>query len=135
MTRAPLGILLVLLMAAGSVLLWIGIPIGVLWGASQLFQSQQPTMGLYFGIAVAIPVLMWLCGRGLFRLDAAYARVTGARRDEVYRPGWLRSMRGERTSNRATTILDIVMVVSVSLALLAMLVWSLVFAGSPLPKS
>lgn len=42
-------------------------------------------------------------------------------------------MRGERGSTRPRTILDVVMVISVSLALLAMLLWFALFAGNPLP--
>jgi hypothetical protein len=42
-------------------------------------------------------------------------------------------MRGERTSQRRTTVLDLVMAISVGLALLALLVWFAAFAGSPLP--
>src|SRR3954451_3835275 len=129
-----LGLLLILLMAIGSVLLWIGIPVGVLWVASRIATSQQPTMGLYFGVAIAIPTLMFLCARGLSKLDALYARVTGADRDSVYRPGWMRSMRGERHSDRRTTILDVVMAVSVALALAGTGIWFLFFAGSSLPS-
>ena len=133
--RAPVALALVLLMGAGSVVLWIGIPVGVIWGASQIVATQQqPGMGIYAAMAVVIPTLMWLCLRLLRRLDLVYARVTGAERDEIYRPGWTRSMRGERTSNRRTTILDVVMAVSVGLAILALLAWFALFAGSPLPS-
>jgi hypothetical protein len=132
--RAPLGLLLILLMAVGSLLLWVGIPVGVLWVASRIATSAQPSMGLYAGVAVAIPTLMFLCARGLWWLDTVYARVTGAQRDSVYRPGWMRSMRGERHSDRSTTILDIVMIASVAVALVATGIWFLFFAGSPLPS-
>src|SRR3954463_768756 len=131
--RAPLAAGLVLLMAGGSISLRLGIPIGVLYAASQLASTTQPSMGLYFGTGLAIAVLMFLTAQVLQRLDAAYARLTGAHRDEIYRPGWLRSMRGERTSRRGSTILDVVMIVSVGLALLALAVWFFAFAGSSLP--
>jgi hypothetical protein len=131
--RAPVAILLLVAMALGSILLWIGIPVGVIWGASQIASSSQPGMGLYAAMAIAIPALMWLCLRLLRRLDLMFARVTGAQRDEIYRPAWTRSMRGERTSQRRTTVLDLVMAISVGLALLALLVWFAAFAGSPLP--
>src|SRR3954453_18816369 len=129
-----LGLLLILLMAIGSVLLWIGIPVGVLWVASRIATSAQPSMGLYAGVAVAIPTLMFLCARGLWWLDTVYARVTGAERDSVYRPGWMRSMRGERHSSHGTTILDLVMIASVAVAIVATGIWFLFFAGSSLPS-
>jgi hypothetical protein len=42
-------------------------------------------------------------------------------------------MRGERGSGHPRTVLDVVMVFSVSLALLCFAVWFFVFAGSSLP--
>ena len=135
MRRRALGALLILMMALGSILLWIGIPLGVLWGASQIFTSQQPTMTVYVGVAVAIPTLMVICARGLGVLDYYYAELTGARRDAVYRPKFMRSLRGARRSDHRATVLDVVMAISVALALLAMLVWVIGFSGSPLPSS
>ena len=133
--RAPVALALVLLMGIGSVVLWIGIPVGVIWGASQIVASQQqPGMGIYAAMAVVIPTLMWACLKLLRRLDLVYARVTGAKRDEIYRPAWTRSLRGERSSNRHTPVLDVVMVVSVGIALVALLAWFALFAGSPLPS-
>jgi hypothetical protein len=129
-----LGLLLILLMAIGSVLLWIGIPVGVLWVASRIATSAQPSMALYAGVAVAIPTFMFLCARALWWLDTVYARVTRAHRDSVYRPGWMRSMRGERHSDRSTTILDVVMIASVAVALVATGIWFFFFAGSSLPS-
>jgi hypothetical protein len=43
-------------------------------------------------------------------------------------------MRGERASNRPTTVLDLVMMVSVSLALTAFGIWFFFFAGSSIPN-
>jgi hypothetical protein len=121
-------VLLILLMAVGSILLWLGIPVGLVYLASRLSSSSQPSLGLYAGLAIAIPGLMIVTARGLGRLDATYARVTGADRDTRYRGAWTRSMRGERGSTRKRTVLDTVMVVSVSLALVAFGVWFFAFA-------
>ncbi len=43
-------------------------------------------------------------------------------------------MRGERSSPRPATVLDVVMVSSVLVALLAIAVWFFAFAGSSLPS-
>jgi hypothetical protein len=43
-------------------------------------------------------------------------------------------MSGEREVHYPFTVLDLVMVVSVAIALVAMGVWFFFFAGSPLPR-
>jgi hypothetical protein len=134
--RAPnhiAGILLVLLMAVGSVVMWLVIPLGLVYGASHLSKAQQPSMGIYVGLFIAVPSLMVLMARVLGRLDRAYARVMGIPDDKPYRPGWMKSMRAERVSSRRRTVLDIVMVLSVGLAILCATVWFFAFAGSSLP--
>jgi hypothetical protein len=135
--RAPnhlAGFLLIVLMAAGSVVMWLVIPFGLIYGAGHISKSQQPTMGIYVGLAFAIPALMVLMARILGRLDRAYAHVMGIPDDKPYRPGWMKSMRAERVSNRRRTVLDIVMVFSVSLAILCSAIWFFAFAGSSIPS-
>ena len=56
---------LVLLMGAGSVFMWIGVPILWLYLASQLYKSSQPSFGVYFGVLVAIAVTGGLGVAGL----------------------------------------------------------------------
>ncbi|MDP9346000.1 MAG: hypothetical protein M3P44_09800 [Actinomycetota bacterium] len=41
--RWLIGIVLIALMAVGSILLWLGIPVGVLYAASRLVESSQPS--------------------------------------------------------------------------------------------
>jgi hypothetical protein len=131
----PVAALLILLMAAGSVILWIGIPVGWLYLASQLVSSSQPTLGPYVLVIVGIPVTMAIFGRFLFKLDRLFERVTGRESVTEFRPPWLKSMRAERESSRKLTVLEGVMIVSVSFALFAFGVWFVVFAGSSLPGS
>ncbi len=47
---------------------------------------------------------------------------------------WHRSMRGEDDSRAPRSVLDVVMVISVSGALLVFAGWFFFFAGSPLPS-
>jgi hypothetical protein len=131
----PVAAVLILLMAAGSVILWIGIPVGWLYLASQLVSSSQPTLGPYVLVIVGIPVTMAIFGRFLFKLDRLFERVTGRESVTEFRPPWLKSMRAERESSRKLTVLEGVMIVSVSFALFAFGVWFVVFAGSSLPGS
>ena len=126
---------LIVAMALGSVAMWIGLPLGLVFLASQLTDSTQPSMGPYLVVLLGLPVGMALIGRALARLDRMYA-AAGGEMPQRYRPGWTRSMRGERTSNRKWSVLDRVMLVSVILCLIAVAVWFFGgFAGSPLPSA
>lgn len=130
---APVALLLIALMAIGSVVLWLGIPVGWLYLASQLVDSSQPTLGPYVLVIFGIPVTMFLFGKLLFTLDRVFERVTGRTSETDFRPPWLKSMRAERAPSRRLTVLEGVMIVSVSVALVAFAVWFFAFAGSPLP--
>ena len=133
--RTPAAALVLLLMALGSILLWLAIPVGWVWIASQIVDSSQPSFGPYLLILIAVPISMYLAGKALFRLDGVFARLTG-RDDEVrLQMPWHKSMRGERESGHKPTVLEAVMIISVSLALLSFAFWFFVFAGSSLPGS
>src|SRR5215207_5843930 len=73
---SPVAIVLVL-MAAGSVLMWIGLPLGLIWLASALTDSSQPSMGPYLLILIGLPVGMFAIGKVLGALDRAHGRITG----------------------------------------------------------
>ena len=130
---SPAAMLLVLLMAVGSVILWIGVPLGLIYAASQLADSSKPSAGPYLLIILGLPIGMAVVGKFLGWLDRLHGRLTG-RHEERHRAAWLRSMRAERTSSRRGGVLDTVMIVSVVLALVAFGVWFFGFAGSSLPK-
>ncbi len=131
--RKLLAALLIALMAIGSVLLWLGIPVGWLYLVSRLVSSSQPSMGPYVLVLVGIPVSMIVVGKALSKLNRVYGEITGTAPTVRMRNPWMKSMRGERESGRPRTVLDVVMVWSVSLALLCFGVWFFVFAGSSLP--
>jgi len=126
--------MLVALMALGSVVMWIGVPLGLIYLASKLADTPNPSMGPYLLVLIGLPVGMAVIGKGLGALNRAHIRLTGAEVD-AYRPGWTRSMRGERTVERRGGILDRVMIVSVAVASVAFAVWFFGFAGSSLPGS
>jgi hypothetical protein len=77
---------------------------------------------------------MIILGKLLSSLDRVYARVTHTDASVRVRLPWHRSLRGERSSGRPTRVVDIVMVVSVSSALLLFGAWFFLLAGSSLPK-
>ena len=129
---SPPALLLVLLMAVGSIVMWIGVPLGLVYAASQLADSSRPSVGPYLLILIGLPVGMAIVGKLLGWLDRLHGKLTG-RREERRRASWLRSMRAERTSTVRGGVLDKVMIVSVVLAVIAFGVWFFAFAGSSLP--
>jgi hypothetical protein len=132
--RKLLATLLIALMAVGSILLWLGIPVGWLYLVSRLVKSSQPSMGPYVLLIVGIPASMIVVGKALSKLNRVYGEVTGTTPTMRVRSPWMKSMRGERESGRERTVLDVVMVWSVALALLCFGVWFFAFAGSSLPS-
>lgn len=128
-----LAVFLIALMAIGSVLMWLGIPLGWIYFVSQSVKSSQPTMGPYVLLLFGIPASMVAMGKLLGRLNRMYGEVTHTTPQVRVRMPWHRSMRGERDSGRPRTVLDIVMVVSVSVAMALFGIWFFFFAGSSLP--
>jgi hypothetical protein len=135
MTRRFVGALLIAVMAVGSVLLWIGIPVGWLYLASRVADSSQPSMGPYVMVLVGIPATMIVMGKVLAALDRTYGRVTGTASQSRVQAPWHRSLRGDRRPARARSVLDVVMVASVALAVVCFAVWFFLFAGSSLPTT
>jgi hypothetical protein len=133
MTRRLAGALLILAMAVGSVLLWIGVPVGWLYLVSRLVDSSEPSMGPYVLVLVGIPATMVVMGKLLAILDRAYTRVTRTQARVRVQAPWHRSLRGDRAPARAHSVLDVVMVASVALAIVCFAVWFFLFAGSSLP--
>jgi hypothetical protein len=129
------ALILILLMIVGSLVLWIGIPVGWIVLASHLSNSSAPSLGPYVLLIFGIPVTMFLFGRFLYRLNALYGDVTGTTPHVQVRSAWLKSMRAERGNTRPRTVLDVVMIASVSVALVAFLIWFFFFAGSSLPST
>jgi hypothetical protein len=131
---SPPALILVLLMAVGSVVMWIGVPFGLIYLASRVADSSQPSAGPYLLVLIGLPIGMAIVGRLLGSLDRLHGRVTG-RDAGRHRATWLRSMRAERGSTRRGSVLDQVMIVSVALALVAFGIWFFGFAGSSLPAN
>ncbi|HEU4658139.1 MAG TPA: hypothetical protein VFR97_11460 [Capillimicrobium sp.] len=130
----PVALLLILLMALGSIAMWIVVPVFWIWLAAKLQEGKaQPTLGPYLLILVGIPVTMFAVAKALAQLNVAYGKVTGVTPRVRMQMPWHKSMRGERDSGHQATVLDVVMLVSVSIALVAFAIWFFLFAGSSLP--
>ena len=102
---SPAAVALVALMALGSVFMWIGVPLGLVYIASKIADTPNPSMGPYLLIILGLPIGMAVVGKGLGALNRAHIRLTGAEVDQ-YRPGWTRSMRGERQVDRRGGVLE-----------------------------
>ena len=126
------GAVVVFAMMVAALSLWTVIPLSWLYLGSQIADSQFPSGGPYIvvfiGIVVSILIIAWLLGR----LNTLYVRITGTNTMAPMRPAWLKSMR-DAEGPRGTTVMEAVIVTSVLLAVLALVTWFFLLAGSPLP--
>ena len=131
----PAAIFLVLLMGAGSVLMWLGVPVGLIYLASKISSSSSPSLGPYLLVLLGLPVGMAIIGKCLGWLDRRHQAITrqadGSRRTAP----WMKSMRGDAEDRHRGGVLDKVMIISVAVALLLFGVWFFGFAGSSLVNS
>ncbi len=130
---SPISLLLIALMAVGSVVMWLGVPIGLVYLASRLADSPTPSMGPYLLIIIGLPLGMVVIGKALGALDRYHGRITGLDDGKPQQAAWMKSMRGERDRRRRRSVLDTVMLISVGVALVLSAVWFFGFAGSSLP--
>jgi hypothetical protein len=131
---SPAALVLVLLMALGSVVMWLGVPLGLIYLASRLASSSNPSIGPYLLVLLGLPIGMAIVGKLLGWLDRLHGRLTGRAQEGRHHATWMRSMRAERGTTRRGGVLDRVMIVSVGVAILAFSVWFFGFAGSSLPN-
>ncbi len=132
-TWSPISLFLIALMAIGSVVMWIGVPVGLIYLASRLADSPNPSMGPYLVVLIGLPVGMMIVGKLLGTIDRYHGRVTGLDDGKPQQAAWLTSMRGDRERKRRRSVLDSVMMISVAVALILSAVWFFGFAGSSLP--
>jgi hypothetical protein len=130
----PAALLLILLMGIGSIAMWVAVPVFWLWLGSRMQEGATPSLGPYLVILAGIPISMVVIGKLLSRLNHAYGAVTGSAPKVRVQMPWHKSMRGERGSGHERTVLDVVMVISVTLAGIAFAIWFFGFAGSSLPQ-
>jgi hypothetical protein len=115
--------LLFMLMALGSLVLWTAIPVGCMWLAGELTDE----IGTHFLIALPLMVVsVGLFAALLFRVNRLYLRITGdwiepEDEDDEDEP---RFPRGP---------LEPMLVGSLTIALVALVVWFFLFAEDPPP--
>jgi hypothetical protein len=131
--RHAAGVGLVVVMAVGSIVIWLVSPVAWLFLASRMTSSSQPSLGPYLLVIVGMALTAVVIGKLLGMVNRTHMRVTGRMHDKRDHATWNRSMRGERSSTTDRGVLEQVMAISVSCALVAFGIWFFAFAGSSLP--
>jgi len=126
---------LVGLMVFGGLMLWFGNPVIWLWIGSQMSETQRASMGPYAVVALGIVASTIIVAWGLARVHRRYQEVSGHIPTVRVRLPWMRSLRGDEDSRPEVTVLDVIVVTTALLGIMAAIVWFLGFAGSPLPSS
>lgn len=114
------SLFLLLLLAVGSLFLWIGIPLGLMWFFSQVTDSWQRHLVLSL---VLVPLAMALFATALFWLNGLYLRVTGVI--------GLDDDEDEDTERRVRGPLELFLVMGLIAALIALTTWFFFFASNP----
>jgi hypothetical protein len=95
-------------------------------------------MGAVGVVIVVLAALVFTMAMALTWLNNVYDELVKRPHTER-RPPWMRSMRGEserHVSQRVgTTVLELIVMINVYIAVIALAVWYVFFAGSPLPSS
>ena len=125
---------LVVAMVLGSLVLWLAVPVAWLWLASHIDSSLDASLKAYAVIAIGVPATMLALFWLLRRLDLIHQRITGSASSRRLAPAWRRSLSEERDLQAPTSALDIILAGTAIAALLALVVWFFLFAGSSLPS-
>jgi hypothetical protein len=115
--RLAAGFILVLL-AAGSLILWVGIPVGGLWFFSKVTDSWNRHFLLSL---VLIPLAMAAYAPVLFWLNGLYLRVTGV----------LRPDDDDDRDRRLRGPLELFLYVGMAVAVVALFAWFFFLASNP----
>ena len=115
--------------------LWTVIPFGWIWIGSKVSTTQAPSAGPYmlvfFGIVLSIVVVAVL----LSWLNNLFVRLMGSTELSLDRVRLVRSLSDERRPLRQWSVMEVVIILSLGGAVLAMGFWFFVLAGSPIPSA
>jgi hypothetical protein len=117
--------------------IWLGAPVLALWVGSQVVATRTLSMAAVGVVVVTLAVVEFVLVVGLTWLNNVYDEITGRPRTER-RATWLRSMRAEsegHVSQRVgITMLERIVMVNVYIAVITLVIWFFLSAGSPLPR-
>jgi hypothetical protein len=119
-------------MVIGSLAIWLGSPFFWLWLTSKLQSGTQATMGPYVLMLVGLVLSSVLIGKGLGLLNRRYAALDPNNGEVRIHLPWHRMLGGEHEVRSVpVTILDVIMVISVMVAVLLLVVWFFVVQPTP----
>jgi hypothetical protein len=131
--RAAAAAALATCLVAGSLLLWIGLPVIGLWAAGELTRSGE---GFLLVSLLGVPSAMVGFGWLLYRLAAVHDRLSGHADGPTPRAAWLVASSDERRKFRRAraprSLIDVAMTGSAIAALVLLAVWFFFLAESPL---
>jgi hypothetical protein len=118
--------------------IWTGAPLAALWVGSLVVGRARLSMAAVFVVIVVLALLVVGMAVVLARLSASYDQLIGRPSGER-RPAWLRSLRAEGGKERVSqavgiTALERIVMLSVYVAVIALLVWFFAFAHSSPPS-
>ena len=122
-------------MLFGAFSLWTLIPLGWLWIGSQIVGTQEPVMWAYALVLAGIVVSVIIVAKLLSIMNHRFLSIQPSEGEEYQAKiplPWLESMRDQQHHQRAT-VLDLVLVASAVMAGIALFIWFVVLAESPLP--
>ena len=118
--------------------IWTGAPLLALWVGSRVVGKTVLSMRAVVVVVVVLAVLVFGLTAVLIWLNNTYDELIGRPRVER-RPPWLRSMRAEGeqniTARVGVTALERIVTMIVYVAIIALLLWFIFFAGPPFPRS
>lgn len=121
-----------------SINLWTGAPLLALWVGSHSSDDTVLSMRAVCIVVLVLAVLVLVIAIALTWLSNTYDELVGRPQSERRMP-WLRSMRGEAEGHISArvgiTLPERIVMTSVYLAVIALLIWFLFFAGSSLPNT
>jgi hypothetical protein len=106
-------------MGVGSLVLWIGLPVGVLWALSRVTESSTQH---FVAALIAVPAAMVLFAPALFWLNGLYLRLIGALRAEED---------DEEHRRRLGGPLELFLFASIVIAFMALFAWILFLERTP----
>jgi hypothetical protein len=129
-------------MAAATALvainIWTGAPLLALWVGSRVVGKTVLSMRAVLVVVVVLAVLVFALAAMLIWLNNTYDELIGRPRVERRSP-WLRSMRAEAEQNTSArvgvTALERIVTLIVYVAIIALLLWFIFFAGPPFPHN
>jgi hypothetical protein len=129
---------LIALMALGSISLWVGNPVLWFWITSHLQErASQAQMGPYVLLLVGVVATAVVLAKVLSALNREYGRLIGSDPTVCIIVPWRRSLRdarhggGEDPGRLPVSVLDVVMVVSVLVAVALFAAWFLITEPTP----